>query len=103
MDTAFALGGACPPAAARVGAVCYPRGAGTAADGRVAVVNQRVHQDVVGGDVLVHLLLCPLDDRVHLDHLAPRVPGDDLSVTAGIGLLPANPGEPGVVGAEGLL
>src|SRR3974377_1468708 len=74
-----ALGLACPgPApAARVGPGLDPDRAGRAADRRIAVVDQRVDQHAVDGDVVVDLLLGPADDRVDLDHLAPVVPLDD--------------------------
>src|SRR5690242_16630645 len=45
MDAALRLAGTGPAAAARVGALLDAAGAGRAADGRVAVVDQGVHQD----------------------------------------------------------
>ena len=103
VDAALALGGAGPAAAARVCSLGHPGGAGAAADRRVAVIDKRVDEDVIGDDVVVDLLLGPLDDRVDLDHLAPGIPLDDLGVAAGLCLLAAHSGEPRVVGAEGLL
>ncbi len=54
-------------------------------------------------DVVVDVLLRPLDDRVDLHHLAPGVPLDDLGIGPGVGLLPADAGDPGIVGLERLL
>src|SRR5512135_1909550 len=77
MDAALRLAGPGPAAAARVGARLDADRAGRAADRRVAVVDQRVHQHALLGDVVVHLLLRPGHDRVDLDHLPPVVPLDD--------------------------
>src|SRR5215469_12729333 len=88
VDAALGLGGPRPPAAARVGPVGHPGRAGPAADRWIAVVDERVHQDVVGGDVVIDLLLGPFHDGVDLEHLPPRVPLDDLGVMAGVCLLP---------------
>src|SRR5579872_3991594 len=100
MDAALALGGASPASATRVGPVGDPGGARPAADRWVAVVDKRVHEQVVGGDVLVDLLPRPLDDRVDLHHLASGVPLDDLRIAASLGLFTADTGKPGVVWAE---
>src|SRR5690242_4745834 len=97
MNTALRLAGAGPAAAARVRALLDAARAGGAADGRVAVVDQGVHQDALLGDEVVHLLLRPADDRVDLDHLPPVVPLDDLGLAAVAGLVPAHAGDPGVV------
>src|SRR5690242_14987143 len=97
MNTALRLARSCPAAAARVGAFLDLARAGRAADGRVAVVDQGVHQDALLGDEVVHLLLRPADDRVDLDHLPPVVPLDDLGLAAVAGLVPAHPGDPGIV------
>src|ERR1700738_483811 len=56
MDAALGLARACPPPAARVGARLDANRAGRAANGWVAVVDQRVHQHAVGGDEVIHLL-----------------------------------------------
>src|SRR6185437_67670 len=77
MNTALRLAGAGPAAAARVRALLDAARAGGAADGRVAVVDQGIHQDALLGDEVVHLLLRPADDRVDLDHFPPVVPLDD--------------------------
>src|ERR1700733_9052359 len=97
VQAALGLAGPGPAAAARVGALLDPDRAGLAADGRVAVVDQRVDQHAVLGDVVVDLLLRPLHDRVDLDHLALRVPADHAGVAAGVGLVAADPGDPGVI------
>src|SRR4249920_1463662 len=97
MQAALRLAGACPPAAARVGAGLDADRAGGAADRRVPVVDQRVHQHALLGDEVVHLLLRPADDRVDLDHLPPVVPLHDFALAAVTGLVPAHPGDPGVV------
>src|SRR5215469_18262436 len=83
MDATLGLGGASPAPAARVGSRGHARSAGTAAARRIAVVDQRVHQNAMLGDVIVDILLRPLDDRVDLDHLALGVPLDDLGAGAG--------------------
>src|SRR5215831_9256775 len=97
MNAALRLAGSCPPAAARVRAGLDADRAGRAADRRVAVVDQRVHQHALLGDEVVHLLLRPADDRVDLHHLPPVVPLHDLGLAAVAGLVPAHPGDPGVV------
>src|SRR6516164_11394647 len=97
MDAALGLAGPSPAPAARVGAWLDPARAGRAADRGVAVVDQRVDQHVVGGDVVVDLLLGPADDRVDLDHLPPVVPLDHLGLAAVAGLVPAYAGDPRVV------
>src|ERR1051325_9949052 len=96
-EAALRLAGARPPAAARVGAGLDADRAGGAADRRVPVVDQRIHQHALLGDEVVHLLLRPADDRVDLDHLPPVVPLHDLGLAAVAGLVPAHPGDPGVV------
>src|ERR1700722_14835793 len=97
MDAAFGLAGPGPAAAARVGTRLDLDGAGRAADGGVAVVDQRVNQHVVDGDVVVDLLLAPADDRVDLDHLPLVVPLDHLGLAALAGLVAAHAGDPRVV------
>src|SRR6516164_1356701 len=97
MDAAFGLAGAGPAAAARIGAGLDPAGAGRAADGEVAVVDQGIDEHAVGGDVVVHLLLRPGHDRVDLDHLPPVVPLDHFGLAAVAGLVPAHAGDPRVV------
>src|SRR3984885_2159303 len=82
MDAALGLACPGPAAAARVGPRLDPERAGRAADRRVAVVDQRVDQYSVGGDVVVDLLLGPADDRVELDHLPQVVPLDHLGLAA---------------------
>src|SRR5512146_1293586 len=97
MNTALRLAGAGPAPAARVRAFLDAARAGRAADGRIAVVDQGVHQDALLGDEVVHLLLRPADDRVDLDHLPPVVPLHDLGLAAVARLVPAHAGDPGVV------
>src|SRR5262245_44234995 len=96
VDAALGLGRARPAPAARVGARLDAGCAGTAADRRVAVVDERVHQHAVLTDVVVDVFLRPLDNRVDLHHLAPGVPLHDLGIGSGVGLLPADAGDPGV-------
>ena len=55
------------------------------------------------GDVVVHLLLHPGDDRVDLDHLPPTVPLHWVGVATLHCLIPPHPGDPRVVAAEGAL
>src|SRR5579859_2176910 len=100
MDAALRLTGPGPAPAARIGAGLDPDRAGRAADRGVAVVHQRVHEHVIGGDVVVDLLLRPADDRVDLDHLAPVVPLHDGRLPAFAGLVPAHAGDPRVVLAQ---
>src|SRR5260370_17061138 len=97
MDAALGLARAGPAPAAGVGAGLDPERAGGTADRGVAVVDQRVDQHAVGGDVVVDLLLGPADDRVDLDHLPPVVPLDHLGLPAVAGLVPAHAGDPRVV------
>src|SRR2546421_10095056 len=97
MDAALRLAGPGPPAAARVGTSLDADRAGGAADRRVAVVDQRVHQHALLGDEVVYLLLRPADDRVDLDHLPPVVPLDHLGLAAVVRFVPAHAGDPGVV------
>ena len=61
------------PAAAAPGA---RQGAGLAADGVESLVPQRVHDDVVLGDVAGDLVVAPADDGVDLDHAPGGVPLD---------------------------
>src|SRR5580693_10536216 len=97
MDAALGLSCAGPAPAARVGAGLDPERARRAADRGVAVVDQRVDQHAVGGDVVVDLLLGPADDRVDLDHLPPVVPLDHLGLAPVAGLVPADAGDPRVI------
>src|SRR5580698_5524606 len=97
MNAALGLSGPGPAPAARVGTRLDPGGAGRAADGGVALVDQRVDQHAVGDDVVVDLLLAPADDRVDLDHLPPVVPLDHLGLAAVTGLVPADAGDPRVI------
>src|ERR1700722_13088990 len=97
MDAALGLACPGPAPAARVGPSVDPERAGRAADRRVAVVDQRVDQHSVGGDVVVDLLLGPADDRVDLDHLPAVVPLDHLGLAAVAGLVPADAGDPRVI------
>src|SRR6516165_1192932 len=103
MDAAFGLAGPGPAPAARVGAGLDPARAGRAADRGVAVVDQRVDQYAVGGDVVVDLLLGPADNRVDLDHLPPVVPLDHLGLTAIAGLVAAHASDPRVIVGQGPL
>src|SRR5260370_38134381 len=93
VNAALSLRRACPASAARVGSWRYPHGAGAAADRGVAVVDQRIHQNAGLGDVVVDLVLRPLDDWVDLDHLTPAAPLANLGIGARRGLLPANAGD----------
>src|SRR5690606_40634449 len=90
VDAACDRARAGPAAAARVGPVEHPAGAGGASDGGVVVVVQRVDQHAVVGDVVVDVLLRPPGDRVDLDHLPLGVPLHDLDVGAGGRLVPAD-------------
>ena len=67
MDPTFCLAGAGPTAAARVVAGRDPASARPAADGREAVVLQRVDQHAVLGDVAVDVVLRPARERRDLD------------------------------------
>src|SRR5215831_6251785 len=80
MNAALGLAGPGPAPAARIGAGLDPARAGRAADRGIAVVDQRVDQHAVGGDVVVDLFLRPADDRVDLDHFPPVVPLDHLGL-----------------------
>jgi hypothetical protein len=53
------------------------------------------------GDVVIHLLLMPRDDRVDLHHLPSSVPLNWAGVAALHGLVPPQPGDPCVVAAKG--
>src|SRR5579862_9573108 len=97
MNAALRLSGARPAPAARVGTRFDPDGASLAADRGVAVVDQRVDQHALLGDVVVHLLLRPADDRVDLDHFAPVIPLDHAGLPPLAGLVPPDAGDPGVV------
>src|SRR5579859_118664 len=103
MNAALGLARAGPAPAARVGSGLDAERAGRAADRGVAVVDQRVDQHAVGGDVVVDLLLGPADDRVDLDHLPPVVPLDHLGLAPVAGLVPADAGDPRVVVGQGPL
>src|SRR6202012_4418485 len=74
VNTALGLPGPGPPARARVLARGHLAGAGRAADRGVAVVDQRVDQDAVLGDVVGDLLAGPAHDGVDLDHLPGAAP-----------------------------
>ena len=77
-----------------------PAGAGPAADRRVAVVDQRVDEDAVLGDVALDLLVGPARERGDLDLALLGVPADHRRDHAVVGLGPAQPGRPGVVRRE---
>src|SRR5690349_21567384 len=97
MDAALGLVRTCPATAARVLAGGDPAGARRAADGGVAVVHERVHQDVVLGDVPLDVLVAPAGQRGHLDLALLGVPADDRRDDPVVGLGPAQAGGPRVV------
>ena len=97
VDPALGLGGAGPAAAARVVAGRDASGARPAADAGVAVVDERVHQDAVVGDVGVDLLVAPAGQRGDLDLALAGVPADDRRDDAVVGLGATQSGGPGVV------
>src|SRR4051794_34807411 len=72
------------------------RGAGGAADRRVALVVQRVVGQVALEDAPPQVLLGPLDERVVLPDAAALVVLDGLRVRPGGGLLAADAGDPGI-------
>src|SRR3954451_23626119 len=100
MNAALGLVGAGPPAAAGVLARSDPAGAWSAADRRVAVVDQRVDQHPVLGDVALHLLVAPSRERGDLDLALLGVPADYRRDDPVVGLGAAQPGGPGVVRRE---
>src|SRR3954463_15116772 len=102
MNAALGLVGAGPPAAAGVLARSDATGARSAADRRVAVVDQRVDQHPVLGDVALHLLVAPSRERGDLDLALLGVPADDRGDDAVVRLGPTQPGGPGVVPRERL-
>ena len=77
-------------------------GAGPAADRRVALVDQRVHQHVVLVDVGLHLLVAPRGERVELHQAVLLVEGDQRGVRPGRRLDPAHAGDPRVVAGQRL-
>src|SRR3954454_15027688 len=92
VQAALRLGEAGPAALTAV----TRRGAGRAADRRVALVVQRVVGQVALEDALPQVLLGPLDERVVLPDAAALVVLDGLRVRPGGGLLAADAGDPGV-------
>src|SRR5215213_10492272 len=76
VDAALGLVAAGPATGAGVLARCDGAGAGRAADGAVAHLEQRVDRDLVLGDVGVDDVLRPGGERVDLDHPALGVPVD---------------------------
>src|SRR5690606_13369920 len=98
-DPALDLAGAGPAAGPRVFTGRDRPGAGRAPDGRVAQLAERVHQDVVLGDVGVDLLVGPPGQRADLDLLPLGVPAHDGGVGPGGRLGPAHPAGPRVVRA----
>ena len=101
VDAALGLAGAGPAAAARVLARRDPAGAWRAADRRVAVVQQRVDQDAVLGDVVVDLLSVQRASGVTLT-ICPscRPTRPRRAITALVGLVPAHARCPRVVAAQ---
>src|SRR5215207_5020788 len=71
-------------------------GAVRAADGREALVVQRVVRNVVLGDVAPHVLLAPIGERGGLPLAVGRVPAELGGVRARGGLVAPQPGDPGV-------
>src|SRR3546814_14479336 len=63
-----------------------PRSAGPAADRGIAVVDQRVDQDAVLGDVTLDVLVAPTRDRRDFDLALFGVPADDRCDDPGVGL-----------------
>src|SRR5690349_8359255 len=77
VDAALGLVAADPAAAAGVLTLGDALRAGPAPDGRIAVVLERVDEDAVLGDVLLHVLVRPPRQRRDLDLLLLLVPADD--------------------------
>ena len=97
MDAALGLAGAGPSAAARVVAGGDPARAGPAADAGIAVVDERVDEDAVVGDVGLDLLVAPASQGRDLDLALLGVPADDRRDDPVVGLGAAQAGGPGVV------
>src|SRR5206468_3960477 len=77
VDAALRLRRTRPPSGAGIlTRLDAPRARG-ASDRAVPVEQQRVHQDPVLGDVLVHVVLRPGSNRVELHHRPAGVPLDD--------------------------
>src|SRR3546814_2399651 len=77
VDPAFGLVLSGPATGAWVLAGGDPRSAGPAADRGIAVVDQRVDQDAVLGDVTLDVLVAPTRDRRDFDLALFGVPADD--------------------------
>ena len=76
-------------------------GAGLAADRRVAAVVQRVVGHVVGADVVPHVLLGPVGQRIELGHAVGRVVFLHGQLGAGARLGAALAGDPGLLAGQG--
>src|SRR5207247_8841488 len=79
------------PPAAPAGA---GEGAGLTADGVETLVPQRIHDDVVVGDVAGDVVVAPVDDGVDLDEAPRRVPLEGGRPRPARRLRPAQPGYP---------
>lgn len=75
-------------------------GAGTAADRRVAVLQEQVHGHVVVRGVADQVVEAPRGDGVDLDHAVGLVPAHQRGVRARRRLVPADAGEPQVVSGQ---
>src|SRR5437867_684347 len=75
-------------------------GAGRAADGTVALVVERVVGHLAGADVLPHLVLGPVGERIELDDAARGVEFLELQIGARDGLLAALARDPGFLALE---
>src|SRR4051794_39521158 len=100
VDAALGLGHARPSAGPRVLTGSHAPGARLAADRRVVVPDQWVHQDAVLRRVAVDVILGPPGERADLDLLPLRVPRHDGGVRAGRALVTAYAAAPGVVVGE---
>src|SRR2546423_11211963 len=103
--TALAVQPALDLVGARPAALAAARGRGAvgAADRRVAAVVQLVVRHVVAHDVVPHVGLAPVRERVRLPQAVLVVPVQLGGVRAAWRLLAAQAGDPGVDLGEGLL
>src|SRR3546814_14846933 len=79
-----------------------PRSAGPAADRGIAVVDQRVDQDAVLGDVTLDVLVAPTRDRRDFDLALFGVPADDRCDDPVVGLGATQSRGPGVIASQGV-
>src|ERR1700761_3357063 len=102
VQTAFGLGQPLPAPTSRIGTRERLGRAGSAADGRITVVNKRIDEHIVVVDVGLYVVIGPFDQRVDFHQLVALVKPHHGGVSAGGSLTAAQSGDPCGIPAQRL-